>query len=326
MTITIAEEIQVKKEKVEAFLLNDTLANYPQNLSEGTKHILNLKGKRLRPIATLLAANCFGKSDQEAMSSAVALEVFHNFTLVHDDIMDKADLRRGVVTTHKKFGTPTAILVGDAMLPLAFDLLHKNQEENIVALNASFIKMAMEVMEGQQLDMDFETRNDVTIDEYINMIRLKTSVLFGCCCEIGGIIGGASKEDQKRLYDFGVNVGLAFQVMDDYLDTYGGEGFGKKIGGDILLNKKTFLMLNALKEASPEQKAKIEELYTETNEDLKIESVRNIYNELNIPAIAKAKMDELTEIAFSAVSELSCPSLEKEKLIDLAKLMLKRTT
>lgn len=326
MTITIAEEIQAKRAKVEAFLLNDTLTEYPNNLSEGTRHILNLKGKRLRPIATMLSANCFGKTDEEVISSAAALEVFHNFTLVHDDIMDKADLRRGVITTHKKFGTPTAILVGDAMLPLSFDLLHKNQEKHIVELNASFIKMAKEVMEGQQSDMDFETRNDVSIDEYVNMIRLKTSVLFGCACEIGGIIGEASKEDQKRLYDFGVNVGLAFQIMDDYLDTYGGEGFGKKIGGDILLNKKTFLLLNALKEASEDQKKRIESLYSETNEDLKIESIRNIYNELNIPAIAKAKMDELTEIAFSAVEALNCPQEEKMKLIDLAKLMLKRTT
>lgn len=326
MTATIAEELELKKAKIEAFLEKETLTNYPNNLTEGTRHILELKGKRLRPIATLLTANCYGKSDESVMASAVALEVFHNFTLVHDDIMDKADLRRGKETTHKKYGTPTAILVGDAMLPLSFELLYRNQNQHIVDLNASFIKMAQEVMEGQQSDMDFETRNDVTIDEYVNMIRLKTSVLFGCACEIGGIIGEASKEDQKRLYEFGVNVGLAFQIMDDYLDTYGGEGFGKKIGGDILLNKKTFLMLNALKEASTEQKAKIEALYSETNEELKIESMRNIYNELNVPEITFAKMDELTEKAFSAVNALNCPDNEKSKLIELGKLMLKRTT
>jgi geranylgeranyl diphosphate synthase type II len=257
----IAIDLKTQKAAIEKFLETKALESFPDNLYDAVHHIMTLDGKRLRPMMVLTCANAYGIPEDRAMPSAISIEVFHNFTLVHDDIMDKAMIRRGKITVHEKFGIDKAIVTGDAMLPHAVSLLIQGNEEKAGDLLNTFNKMAKEVMEGQQYDMEFEDRTDVTVEEYMNMIKLKTSVLFGTACEIGAIVGGASEEDRKHLYDFGLYSGLAFQIMDDYLDTFGDENFGKRIGGDILLNKKTFLLVNALQNATDSQKVRIFEQF-----------------------------------------------------------------
>ncbi len=322
MTMT---DLAAQKAEIEEFLKKDALNEFPENLFDGMYHIMTLDGKRLRPMMVLMSAEGFGVERKDSMSAAIAIEVFHNFTLVHDDIMDHALIRRGKVTVHEKYGVNKAIVVGDAMLPLAVSLLIEGNHDKAAPLILSFNKMAQEVMEGQQFDMEFETRENVTVDEYMNMIRLKTSVLFGTACEIGAIVGGASKEDQQKLYDFGLYSGLAFQIMDDYLDTFGDESFGKKIGGDILLNKKTFLLSSAMQNASDEERKQIFDLFEETHEDKKIAAFQELYRAMNIPEIALAKMEELHDKAMDALMSSSIDMEHKERIKHLGEVMLRRT-
>jgi len=326
MTATITTDLEIQKKAIKEFLETKALEYFPKNLTDATHHIMTLKGKRLRPIMVLMSANAFGISNDDAISAAVALEVFHNFTLVHDDIMDKAILRRGKITVHEKFGIDKAIVTGDAMLPHSVNLLIKGNEVKSAELIKSFLKMAIEVMEGQQYDMQFEDQETVTVEEYMDMIRLKTSVLFGCACEIGGILGSASEDDRKKLYDFGLNTGLSFQIMDDYLDTFGDETFGKRIGGDILLNKKTFLLVSAMQIATPAQKNRIAELFEETNEELKIEGFQELYREIGVPKIALDKMEELHDKSVKAIMSSNLNEEYKAKLIELGEVILRRTT
>lgn len=325
-TTTIKEDLENQKKAILDFLETKVLDGFPENLKDATHHILNLKGKRLRPIMVLMAANGFGVSTEKAMTAAISIEVFHNFTLVHDDIIDKASLRRGEITVHEKYGINKAIVTGDAMLPYSVDLLMKGNEDRTVPLVKSFLKMAKEVMEGQQFDIQFEDQERIEVEEYMNMIRLKTSVLFGCACEIGAILGGASKEDQQYLYDFGLNAGLAFQIMDDYLDTFGDDTFGKRIGGDILLNKKTFLLVNALKYANSSQKERMELLFEEQNEEAKINGFKEIFIEIGVAKIALDKMEELNDKSVEAIMSSNLPEENKMKMIALSEMMLRRTT
>lgn len=321
----IATDLQAQKVAIEKFLETKALETFPENLYDAVHHIMTLDGKRLRPMMVLSCANAYGISEDSAMPAAISIEVFHNFTLVHDDIMDKAKIRRGKITVHEKFGVDKAIVTGDAMLPHAVSLLIQNNEDKAGVLLNCFNQMAKEVMEGQQYDMEFEDRVDVTVDEYLNMIKLKTSVLFGCACEIGGIIGGASEADRKNLYDFGLYSGLAFQIMDDYLDTFGDENFGKRIGGDILLNKKTFLLVSAMQNASSEQRAKIDALFNEKDEEKKIAAFQDLYKEMNIPQIAIDTMESFHQKSVDAVNATSLSAESKEKIINLGEVMLRRT-
>lgn len=326
MTTTIQQDLEIQKEAIIQFLETKALEGFPSNLSDSTHHIMTLQGKRLRPIVVLMVAQGFGVSTDAAMPAAISIEVFHNFTLVHDDIMDKAPLRRGTVTVHEKYGVDKAIVTGDAMLPHSIGLLIKGNEDKAAVLIKSFLKMAQEVMEGQQYDMEFETQETVTVEEYMNMIRLKTSVLFGCACEIGAILGNASVEDQKKLYDFGLYSGLAFQIMDDYLDTFGDDTFGKRIGGDILLNKKTFLLINALNHANADQKARMEKLFEETDEEAKISGFQSLFREIGVAQIALDKMEELHDKSVEAVMSTSLSEENKTRLIEFGEIMLRRTT
>ncbi|MDX2359652.1 MAG: polyprenyl synthetase family protein [Crocinitomicaceae bacterium] len=326
MTTTITTDLKAYKEAIEKFLDTDAMEAFPSNLADASHHIMTLNGKRLRPIMVLMSAAGFGVSNEKAMSAAISIEVFHNFTLVHDDIMDKAKLRRGTITVHEKFGVDKAIVTGDAMLPHSISLLTKGNAEKAAELIDCFLKMAKEVMEGQQYDMQFEEQEEVAVDEYMNMIRLKTSVLFGCACEIGAILGGASEEDRKKLYDFGLYTGLAFQIMDDYLDTFGDENFGKRIGGDILLNKKTFLLVNALQKATPEQKAQIEKMYAIKDEEMKIAGFQDLFREMGIPQIVVDAMEELHEKSVNAIMTSSLSEDNKHRIMELGEVMLRRTT
>jgi len=322
---TATADLKAQKEAIEHFLETKALESFPSNLFDAVHHIMTLDGKRLRPMMVLMAAKGYGVSQENAMSAAISIEVFHNFTLVHDDIMDKALLRRGKVTVHEKFGVDKAIVTGDAMLPHAVSLLIQDNTDKAGDLLNCFNKMAKEVMEGQQYDMEFEDRNDVAVQEYMNMIKLKTSVLFGTACEIGAIVGGANAEDRQKLYDFGLYSGLAFQIMDDYLDTFGDENFGKRIGGDILLNKKTFLLVSAMQTATVEQKAKIFSLFEEKNEEKKIEGFQNLYREMNIPQVALDTMEELHKKSVNAIMSSSLPDSDKQAIQHLGEVMLRRT-
>jgi geranylgeranyl diphosphate synthase type II len=323
---TIKEDLKIQKDAIIQFLETKALEGFPSNLADSTYHIMTLEGKRLRPIMVLMAASGFGVSNENAMSAAIAIEVFHNFTLVHDDIMDKASLRRGKITVHEKYGIDKAIVTGDAMLPHSVGLLIKGNEAKSADLIESFLTMAKEVMEGQQYDMQFEVQENVSVEEYMNMIRLKTSVLFGSACEIGAILGNASKDDQRKLYDFGLYTGLAFQIMDDYLDSFGDDSFGKRIGGDILLNKKTFLLINAMQNANAEQKERMIALFEEKNEELKISGFQAIFKEVGAGKIALDKMEELHDKSVEAVMSCSLSEENKQKLIELGEIMLRRTT
>ncbi|MCF6243025.1 MAG: polyprenyl synthetase family protein [Bacteroidales bacterium] len=261
-----------------------SLEQEPKGLYEPIKYILSIGGKRIRPVLVLAAYNLYKDNIEDIIRPALALEVFHNFTLLHDDIMDKADVRRNQATVHKKWSENTAILSGDAMTIKAYQLISETNEKYLAAVLKAFNQTAMEVCEGQQYDMDFETRLDVREEEYIEMIRLKTSVLIAGSLQIGAIMADAPKEDIRHIYDFGVNLGLSFQLQDDYLDSFGDfNTFGKKIGNDILSNKKTFLLINALKNADKETYNQLIDLIknTEFDPQKKIKSVLAVYKKTN---------------------------------------------
>jgi len=317
-------DLNTYKNIIENYLDEYSLRNFPENLSDSAHHIMTLDGKRLRPMMVLMSYLCYDENYKKALNAAIAIEVFHNFTLVHDDIMDNAKLRRGKSTVHELFGVNKAIVTGDAMLPHSYSLLQQDNEDKAADLLSCFTKMAIEVMEGQQFDMNFETSETTTVAEYMEMIKLKTSVLFGASMQIGAIIGGASKKDQEHLYNFGLYTGLAFQIMDDYLDTFGDHTFGKKIGGDILLNKKTFLLVNAIEKADDATLAEIKKLFTETNEDKKIAEFQALFTKLNLPEICISTMEELHQKAIDNLMSTSIPQERKEQLQFLGDVMLKR--
>jgi geranylgeranyl diphosphate synthase type II len=289
----------------------------PVNLYEPIDYILKLGGKRLRPILTLMSADAFGVDYKTALDAAMAVEVFHNFTLIHDDIMDDAPLRRGHKTVHEKWNTNIGILSGDAMMINSYQFLESYESAVFKELMVVFSKTAIQVCEGQQMDVDFETRSDVTIDEYIEMIGLKTSVLVACALKMGAIVANASDENTGKIYDFGLNLGLAFQLQDDYLDTFGNpKTFGKVIGGDIMENKKTFLYLTALKKSSDGNRKILLELYSKKLMDntQKIADVKKIFIDCGIPLVIKNEIEKYTQKAFDSLDHLLLNSDKKDYL------------
>ncbi len=319
--------LHYQKEFLE-YLASKTWVKEPKNLYEPIDYILQLGGKRIRPVLTLMAADIFGNDYKNAMPAALAIEVFHNFTLVHDDIMDDAPLRRGKATVHEKWDLNTGILSGDAMLILAYQYFENYEPKVFQKLAQLFSKTALEVCDGQQLDVDFETRNDVTIDEYINMIRLKTSVLVAAALKMGAIVAETEDENADLIYDFGLNLGLAFQLQDYYLDTFGDpETFGKQVGGDIIENKKTFLYLKALQVANTEDKEKLKNYYNQKLEDnsIKINEVTRIFELNNIPVLIKEQIENYTEKAFSTLTKMNISKASKDNLKAFGMWLMNRT-
>lgn len=299
----------------------------PIKLYRPVDYSLEMGGKRLRPALLLMAYNMFSDSVQDAVPAAIAIEVFHNFTLLHDDIMDKADVRRNRPTVHKKFSENSAILSGDVMAFLSYRFLSECKSENLHEVFDIFTKTAIEVCEGQQFDMEFETRMDVREAEYLEMIRLKTAVLLACSLKIGALLANASKEVAEQLYQFGINLGIAFQLQDDLLDSFGNQQFfGKKIGGDILANKKTFLSINALQNASDSGKQELQNWFrvTDYDSDEKITAVMKIYNQLNIKELTEQKIESYFQKCTTIFNKISIENSRKEQLNEISNSMLNR--
>lgn len=296
----------------------------PSNLYNPLTYFLTLGGKRMRPMATLIAGDLFGAEIEETKYAALAIELFHNFSLIHDDIMDKAPLRRGKVTVHEKWNDNIAILSGDVLFVKAYELLAKNDCKYLLPLLACFNRTAVEVCEGQQLDMDFEQREDVSLDEYLNMIRLKTSVLLGAAFEMGAIIGEASEENIKNIYAFGVNLGLAFQIQDDLLDLYGeSEKVGKQKGGDVLADKKTILSILAKSSANSSQKEELAQIQKEIDPDKKINNTLQLFQTLNIKEKCISVMEDYYFKAKKSIEAIETES-SKDKLFTLFRVLQQR--
>lgn len=299
----------------------------PHNLYAPIDYALQSGGKRLRPVLVLMAVKLFGGDLNAAVRQAAAMEVFHNFTLLHDDVMDSADVRRGRPTVHKKWNDNTAILSGDAMLIRAYQMLEDTPVDKLQAVLSHFSKTAIEVCEGQQYDADFEYREDVTIEEYFEMIRLKTAVLLAACLKMGAILAGASESDTRALYDFGIAIGIAFQLRDDYLDCYGDERtFGKKIGGDILCGKSTFLLIETLKRCSVSQTQTIRQLLKNHSigNDEKVSAIIDIYTRMEMPRICEEAMKLYYNKAMEALGRLSVTEEARQPFVDLARTLTGR--
>ncbi len=293
----------------------------PIELYEPITYSLSVGGKRIRPVLALMACNLFNDEIQKAIKPGLGVEIFHNFTLLHDDIMDNASIRRNMPTVHKKWDENVAILSGDAMMIKAYDFLLDLEPDLFKEIFKVFNQTALEVCEGQQYDMNFETRDNVTVDEYLEMIKLKTSVLLAASLKIGALIGGASKADANTIYDLGLNVGLAFQLQDDLLDVYGDvDVFGKKNGGDITSNKKTFLLIKTLELAKGELLENLNKELSkkEFNQEEKIEAVTNIYNEVGVKEISVKKMNDYFDTAFELLEKVNVEESRKEELKQFA--------
>lgn len=298
---------------------------HPENLYDPLRYFMKLGGKRMRPILTLLSAELFGLDKKEVLKSALAVEVFHNFSLIHDDIMDEAPLRRNHQTVHTKWNLNNAILSGDVLFVKAYELLAAQELGDLRRSLQLFNQTAIEVCEGQQLDMDFESRSDVTIAEYTEMIRLKTSVLLGCALELGAIAANASKEDCQHIYDFGLNVGIAFQIQDDILDLYADpDKFGKQVGGDVICNKKTMLYLEAQRHATAEQLETLKQLYNWNNLVEKVSKTRELFDQIGAKAICEKSMDEYYTKAKDAIAKISVSDNHKKVLMQLGDYLLIR--
>ena len=296
----------------------------PERLYNASQYLLTLGGKRIRPVMCLMGNEMFAEIKEDAYHVATAIELFHNFTLIHDDIMDRAPLRRGMETVHTKYGESTALLAGDVMLVVGYESLQKIHIDFLPRVLALFNKTAKEVCEGQQLDMNFEKIPDVNFDDYVKMITLKTSVALAASLQLGAILGGAGLGNQENLYEFGKNLGIAFQVQDDYLDAFGNpEKFGKKQGGDIMANKKTFLLLQAMKVASPAQQEELKNLLKQDNES-KIQPVLDIYKSCNVDGWAKELKQKYFSIAMDHLEETAVISKRKKPLEELAQYLMER--
>lgn len=313
---------EIVNQKFEELSIDDE----PAGLYDPIRYVLSGQGKRIRPTLLIMAANLYIENPEIAIEPALGLEIFHNFTLIHDDIMDKADKRRNKPTVHKKWNVNTAILSGDTMLIKAYQFLHQYEGVNASLIYRLFDQSALEVCEGQQYDMEYEKRKTVSEDEYLQMIELKTSVLLACSLKMGALIGNAPKKESDALYDFGKFLGIAFQLQDDFLDAFGdSEVFGKKIGGDILENKKTILLIQALKKAGKEQKnVLIDLLENESDEERKINKVIDIYKELGIPQTTENLIRDYYDKALNAFNTLDKTEKEKENLRFVAEKLLQR--
>ena len=314
-------------EKVNAFIDKLPYNREPKSLYEPIQYVLSLGGKRIRPVLMLLSYNLWKDDPERILMPAVAVETYHNYTLLHDDLMDNADKRRGHVTVHKKWDVNTAILSGDSMLVVAYQRLATVEQAKLKPVLELFTETALEIGEGQQFDMDFENRNDVTEDEYIEMIRLKTSVLLACALKIGAILAGAPVSDAEALYKFGEQIGLAFQLQDDLLDVYGDpEVFGKEIGGDIMCNKKTYMLINAFNRANAEQKKELQKWCSGEKFDRKekVAAVTRLYDEIGIRQLCEAKIEHYFAEGKKWLDQVALPEERKVELRAYTNQMMKR--
>jgi len=315
------------KELVTDFAERFTVRHFPEkpnSLYEPAEYFLSWGGKRIRPVMCLMGNELFDKIHPDTYELATAIELFHNFTLIHDDIMDQAPLRRGMETVHMKYGANTALLTGDVMMIQAYEYLNKINAQYLHRILRLFNQTAKEVCEGQQLDIDFENLPDVSLDAYIEMISLKTSVLLAASLEMGAILGGASEGNCRHIYEFGKNLGIAFQVQDDYLDAFGDpEKFGKEVGGDIRQNKKTFLMLHALEVADTDQKDILQQLMKQDSED-KVQKVISIFKACNVDEWAMALKEKYLQTALKHLDDIAVLSTRKKPLQELAEFLIQR--
>lgn len=320
-------QIQQYREEFEKYLNAYTPPKTPQNLYNPVSYFLSLEGKRIRPILTMLSCDLFDGNYKDSLDAALAVEVFHNFSLVHDDIMDEAPLRRGNQTVHQKWDLSTAILSGDVMLILAYQLFENYNKNIFVALAKLFSKTAVEVCEGQQLDIDFSKLNDINSTKYLNMVELKTAVLIGASMKMGAIVAKASDNEQENIYEFGKNLGIAFQIQDDFLDSFGDEKkFGKVIGGDIIENKKTLLYVKSMEIFTEKDKTKLTKLYSSKHldESQKIEVVKELFLKYNIPSIIENEINYYTQLAFKKLDNLNISDHKKDFLFDFGNSLMKR--
>ncbi len=320
--------IEEYQQQFVTYLEKYTITKEPKNLYGPIQYILKLGGKRLRPVLTLMTADIFNGDYKHALDAALSIEVFHNFSLVHDDIMDAAPLRRGQETVHEKWNINTGILSGDAMLIMAYQLFENYNPEIFQALAKLFSKTALEVCEGQQYDVDFETRNDVSIPEYLKMIEYKTAVLVGAAMKMGAIVAKASIQDQDNIYEFGKNLGIAFQLQDDYLDAFGNpETFGKQVGGDIIENKKTYLYLKALEFSNETDQADLSKLFSSNPEDIstKIETAKQFFESSGSAEATKIAIEDYTNKAFDVLNSLNISEEKKQLLKDFGNSLMNRT-
>ena len=319
--------IETYQEQFLEFLNDYNTEREPKNLYQPIEYILNLGGKRLRPVLTLMTTACFGGEVSRAMDAALAVEVFHNFSLIHDDIMDAAPLRRGQETVHGKWDLNTGILSGDAMLIRAYQLFENYPAETFRELAKLFSKTALEVCEGQQYDIDFETRLEVSIPEYLKMIEYKTAVLVGAAMKMGAIVANAAIEDQNRCYEFGKNLGIAFQLQDDYLDAFGNpETFGKQVGGDILENKKTYLFLKAIENGTTEVRAELIQLFQNSviQPENKVSKALDLFVRSESNHATKAAISSYTKAAFDILETINISSSNKQILKDFGTNLMTR--
>jgi len=316
------------QELINKEISNQKIGREPFTLYDPINYTLESGGKRIRPALVLLACNLFSDDVSQAILPAIGLEIFHNFTLLHDDIMDHADIRRGNPTVHKKWNENTAILSGDAMFIKAYDYFLDCKSPNFREILKVFNQTALEVCEGQQYDMEFEDRENVSVEEYLRMIELKTSVLLAGALKIGALIGGADEKNANLLYEFGRNIGLAFQLQDDYLDVYGDvEVFGKQIGGDIVANKKTFMLINALQLAKGSDLKELKDLLANNIEkEEKVISVTKIYNDLKVKDLAQKEINAYTDKALEYLDHVSVDISNKNELKNLAEKLINRAS
>ncbi len=319
--------ISTYQEKINSFISQNPYAKFPQELYEPLDYIMSLGGKRMRPVVVMMGCDLFNGPIDEAIHAAIAIETFHNFTLMHDDIMDNAPIRRGKATVHEKWNTNTAILSGDVMLVEAYGLLMYYPDNLLRPILNIFNKTAIEVCEGQQIDMLFESRNEVTVDEYIYMIALKTAVVLGASLQVGALIAGASNQQANILYEFGKNMGIAFQLRDDYLDLYADSNkFGKQIGGDVIANKKTYMLIKALELAEGNNKS-ILNTWINTKvfkAEEKVLAIKNIFDELNIPQLINEESERYAKLAFEQFEKIETSAENKKVLKDFMMDLLVR--
>ena len=321
------QSVAFYRDQFEQYLSSSIREREPRSLYEPMFYILKLGGKRLRPVLTLLSADLFGGETKDAFKAAMAVEYFHNFSLIHDDIMDAAPLRRGKITVHKKWDLNTGILSGDAMLIEAYRFLETYPPDVFKELTVLFSKTAMEVCEGQQYDIDFETREEVSVSEYLKMIRYKTAVLVGAAMKMGAITAGASEADQDKIYNFGLYLGIAFQLQDDYLDVFGDpKTFGKQTGGDIIENKKTYLYLKAHEQGDAKQARELKDLFSiqPRNTEKKIRRVMEIYDQSGASEETKQAIAHYTNKAFEFLNQLDISQEKKDVLLSFGRDLMGR--
>ncbi|SHI56679.1 polyprenyl synthetase family protein [Pseudozobellia thermophila] len=321
------QSIDFYRKEFISYLGNKTIDREPQNLYAPISYILGLGGKRLRPVLTLVATEVFGKDYNKALDAALAIEIFHNFSLVHDDIMDDAPLRRGKATVHEKWDVNTGILSGDAMLITAYQLFENYPSDIFKDLAKLFSETALKVCEGQQYDIDFESRDDVTLSEYLTMIEYKTAVLIAAALKMGGIVAGADQSDQNEIYRFGLNLGIAFQLQDDYLDAFGDpETFGKQVGGDIIENKKTYLYLNVLLHGTAQQKKELLDLFSIQPKDpsAKIATIKDIFKESGSAQRTQSAIFDYSNRAFAILDKLKISADNKSLLRSFGESLMVR--